>query len=135
MDTNVLYAGLRSNRGASFQLLQMLRASQWTLLLSNTVATEYEEILLREASVLGISLDETSDLLDDFCALAELCNVSGSWEPLLSDPDDEAFAQLAFETTADCLITHNSFHFEPAKARGIRIVTPKEFLAMVRAGL
>jgi hypothetical protein len=29
----------------------MVRAGQWTLLLSNTVATEYEEILLREATM------------------------------------------------------------------------------------
>ena len=40
MDTNVLYAGLRSHEGASFQLLRLLRAGQWTLLLSNTVAIE-----------------------------------------------------------------------------------------------
>lgn len=33
MDTNVLVAGLRSQRGASNELLSLLRAGQWTLVL------------------------------------------------------------------------------------------------------
>ena len=45
MDTNVLYAGLRSRRGASFQILEALWQRKWTLVLSNTVLTEYEEII------------------------------------------------------------------------------------------
>lgn len=134
MDTNVLYAGLRSRDGASFQLLRLLRAGQWTLLLSNTVATEYEEILLREATVLGITPEETSSLLDDICILAERCRLSGSWQPLLSDPDDEAFAHLASEAKADYLVTHNLRHYEPIRQRGIRVVTPKAFLVSVQAG-
>jgi putative PIN family toxin of toxin-antitoxin system len=134
MDTNVLYAGLRSREGASFQLLRLLRTGQWTLLLSNTAATEYEEILLREATMLGITQEETSKLLDDLCVLAERWHHSGCWQPLLSDPDDEAFAQLASESKADYLVTHNQRHYEPIQQHGIRVVTPKAFLDTVRAG-
>ena len=134
MDTNVLYAGLRSREGASFQLLRLLRTGQWTLLLSNTAATEYEEILLREATMLGITQEETSKLLDDLCVLAERWHLSGCWQPLLSDPDDEAFAQLASESKADYLVTHNQRHYEPIQQHGIRVVTPKAFLDTVRAG-
>jgi predicted nucleic acid-binding protein len=132
MDTNVLYAGLRSNGGASFALLKLLRAGKWTLLLSNTVATEYEEILLRESGALRISPDEISKLLDDFCVLAECCRISSSWEPLLPDVDDESFAQLASEAKADFLVTYNQADFEPIRTR-VRVVTPREFLATLRA--
>lgn len=135
MDTNVLYAGLRSRRGASYELIARLRAGEWTLLLSNTVATEYEEILLRESAALAITPAETAKLLDDFCTLAERCHPSERWQPLLPDPDDEAFAHLASEAQADYLVTHNQAHFEPLRQRGIRVVTPKAFLDTVRAGL
>ena len=135
MDTNVLYAGLRSRQGASNELLVRLRAGQWTLLLSNTVATEYEEILLRESAALGITPAETAKLLDDFCTLAERFRPSGRWQPLLPDPDDKAFAHLASDAKADYLVTHNQTHFEPIRQRGIRVVTPKVFLDTVRAGL
>ncbi len=134
MDTNVLYAGLRSREGASFQLLRLLRAGKWTLLLSNTVATEYEEILLREAVVLGVTPEETGKLLDDLCVLAERSHLSNRWLPLLPDPDDEPFAHLASESKADYLVTHNQRHYEPIRQRGIRVVTPKAFLDTVRAG-
>jgi predicted nucleic acid-binding protein len=113
----------------------MLRAGQWTLLLSNTVATEYEEILRRETVVLNLAPADISGLLDDLCALAERHQLSGPWQPLLPDPDDEAFAHLASAANADYLVTHNQRHYEPLARRGIRVVTPKEFLAMVRAGL
>ena len=55
MDTNVLVAGLRSQRGASNQLLQSLRAGQWTLVLSNTTLGEYHEVLHRQAEAFGMS--------------------------------------------------------------------------------
>ena len=99
------------------------------------VVTEYEEILLRERVVLGITPAETSQLLNDFCTLAERCHPSGQWQPLLPDPDDEAFAILASEANADSLVTHNRQHYGPARQLGIQVVTPKEFLDKVRAGL
>jgi len=40
MDTNVLVAGLRSQRGASHELLRFLSRREWTLVLGNTLLTE-----------------------------------------------------------------------------------------------
>ena len=95
MDTNVLYAALRSSTGASYEVLRRLRAGEWTLLLSNTVVTEYEEILQREAADLGLDPAEIGPLLDDLCLLAERHPRLEPREPMLPHPDDEAFAQLA----------------------------------------
>lgn len=76
---------------------------------SNTVATESEEILLREAIALGIRQEEISKLLDDLCA-------------------------LAFESKADYLVTHNQRRYEPMRQSGIRVVTLKDFLDTVQSG-
>ena len=70
LDTNVLVAGLRSQRGASHELLNLLRAGQRTLVLSNTVLGEYHEILHREAEALGLSHTDADAYLDVLCALA-----------------------------------------------------------------
>ena len=40
VDTNVLVAALRSQRGASHELLRLWRAGHWTLVLSNTILGE-----------------------------------------------------------------------------------------------
>lgn len=133
LDTNVVLSALRSERGASYELLRLLRAGLWKLVLSNTALTEYEEVLKREAAALGLTLPEIDRFLDALCILAEQCHPAGNWVPLLSDPDDEAFAHLAADARADALATFNISHFTPARAVGIPVMTPAEFLAMLRA--
>ena len=133
LDTNVVLSGLRSQRGAAHELLRRLRAGHWTLVLSNPALTEYEEVLKREAASLGLTLPEVDRFLDGLCVLAEQCHPAGNWVPLLSDPDDEAFAHLAVDARADALATFNIGHFAPARTRGIPVMTPAEFLAMLRS--
>ncbi|MBM3889620.1 MAG: putative toxin-antitoxin system toxin component, PIN family [Verrucomicrobia bacterium] len=132
MDTNVLYAGLRSKRGASFQLLEALWSRRWTLVLSQTVLTEYEEVLKREASVLNLTLQQIDRLLDALCALAERRILSETWHAVLTDPDDEALVHLAVESQTGHLVSHNIRHLEPARALGVNLVAPRAFLAIIR---
>lgn len=101
--------------------------------MSNTTLTEYEEILKREAATLGLTFAEIDLFLDGLCLLAEQWQTSGNWTPLLADADDEAFAQLAGEARTDALATFNLQHFAPARRRGIPVMTPAEFLAMLPA--
>lgn len=64
MDTNVLVAGLRSQSGASHELLRLLKRQEWALVLSNTLLTEYQEVLHREQRALPYSHHEIERLLD-----------------------------------------------------------------------
>ena len=132
MDTNVLYAGLRSRQGASYEVLDALWRRRWTLVLSQTTLTEYEEVLKRESIMLHLSTDQIDRLLDALCTLAERCRTSETWIPILKDPDDEAFVQLAVESKADALVSHNLRHMEPAGELGVNLLAPREFLAIIR---
>jgi len=132
MDTNVLYAALRSKLGASYQVLEALWARRWTLVLSQTVLTEYEEILKREAQVLNLTLQQIDRLLDALCALAGRRSLSDAWQAVLSDPDDEALVHLAVETRSSHLVSHNLRHLEPARGLGFNLVEPKAVLAIIR---
>ena len=133
IDTNILVAALRSRRGASYELLRMLRAKQWTLILSNPVVSEYEEILKRESMAIQLTLAEIDKLLDALCSLAERWKLVHPWPRLLVDPDDEALAHLAWEAKADCLVTFNLRHLAPLRTLNIPVLTPGEFLSRVRA--
>ena len=133
LDTNVIYAGLRSRTGASFAVLQALWQRKWILVLSNTVLTEYEEILKRESGSLNLSSARIDQFLDALCALAERKNLSGLWIPGLIDPDDESFLRLAVEGGADCLVSHNLRHLAPARQLGVNLLAPRDFLAIMRA--
>ena len=132
LDTNVFYAGLRSRRGASFQILDSLWQRKWTLVLSNTVLTEYEEVLKREAVALGFSAERIDKLLDALCSVAVRRQVSESWIPVLPDPDDEPLVHLAVEARVDYLVSHNVRHLAPAWKVGVTLLEPKAFLAILR---
>lgn len=132
LDTNVLVAGLRSPSGASFELLRQLREGHWTLVLSNTVASEYHEILHREAGALKLAHEDVDQYLDVLCALAEQRTLATEWQPAATDPDDEPIVQLAREAEVLYLVTHNVRHVAAADRFGTRVMRPAEFLSLLR---
>ena len=132
VDTNVVYAALYSNTGASSELLRLLTAGHWKLVLSNTICAEYEEVLTREAATLEITSGEIGGFLDALCAIAERRHLRSPWIPVLNDPDDEAQVHLASEAGVDYIVTHNLRHLNPARELGIAVLTPKEFLNILR---
>jgi predicted nucleic acid-binding protein len=135
LDTNVLVAALRSRRGASFEVVRLLREGRWTLVLSNTVLGEYHEILHREAVAFGLSQLETDLYLDTLCALAEQRALTSEWQPVAIDPDDEPLVQLAREARIVYLVTHNVRHLAGARQFGVNVLRPAEFLELLRKSL
>lgn len=67
MDTNVLVAAFRSRQGASFELLRRLRRGEWSVMLSNHLLYEYEELLKREGG-LHLSESDVDNILNFLCA-------------------------------------------------------------------
>jgi putative PIN family toxin of toxin-antitoxin system len=132
MDTNVLVAAFRSRTGASFEIFERLRRDEWTAVLSNHLIYEYEEVLKRDAAALALSLDDVDQILNALCARGEEWPLTHNWEPVLPDPDDEPLVQLAQESAAQVIVTHNTGHLQPALALGIQVLKPSEFLTKLR---
>lgn len=61
IDTNVLVAALRSRRGASFRLLDLLGDPRWQANLSVALALEYEQVAKRKC----VQGEVTEQLVDD----------------------------------------------------------------------
>ena len=80
-------------------------------------------------------ISKLAGLLDDLCRLAERHPRLEPRAPMLPDPDDEAFAQLAAAAAAAAVITHNLIHYEPAHSHGIRVMTPHQFFAKLRSNV
>jgi putative PIN family toxin of toxin-antitoxin system len=132
LDTNVLLAGLRSQAGASYEVLRLLRVGKWKLVLSNTVLGEYHEILHRESAATGLSKHETDAFLDALCLLAEKWALITPWQPVASDPEDEPFVQLAREAAVPYLVTYNIRDLAEAKKFGVTVLPPALFLELLR---
>jgi putative PIN family toxin of toxin-antitoxin system len=132
VDTNVIYAAIYSDTGSSQQLLQLLKNGKWRIVLSNTLCAEYEEVLLREKLTLDIKADEIEEFLNGMCSMAERHLLTTPWTPVLNDPDDEAQVHLAYEAKVDYIVTHNMKHLDPARKLGIAVITPGDFLKLLK---
>jgi len=131
LDSNVLVAALRSRRGASFRLLELLRKGRFQIALSVPLALEYEAVLLRHAAELGLSGEEAAGVVDYLCRVAHRQDIHFLWRPTLIDPGDEFILELAVAAGCEAVVTHNVRDFGGARPFRIQVLTPSEFLAWV----
>jgi putative PIN family toxin of toxin-antitoxin system len=132
IDTNILYAGLYSAAGASYQLLRMIELGRVIPLLSTTLLFEYEEVLKRNQEILKLSDRAIDDVLDGLCKRGECRKIHFLWRPHLSDPKDDHILELAVAAHAADIVTHNIKDFANAFSFGVRIITPAKLLGEMR---
>ena len=135
IDTNVFLSALWSTHGAAFEIFSELRRGHWQMVLSNHLLFEYEELGKRNATEMGLALEDIDAVLDALCTTAEQCRLEPDWVPRLTDPDDEPLLQLAVEGRVSIIVTRNIRHLNPAQKFGIEVLTPAEFLARLRKSL
>src|SRR5271170_2391566 len=112
-----MVAAMRSDRGASRQLLLAALDRQFELLLSVPLMLEYEAVLTRAqhlaASRLGSST-EVGRVLDDLAAVARPVRLAFRWRPRLPDPDDDMVLETAINGRASAIVTFNQRDFAGA---------------------
>ena len=135
LDTSVLVAAFRSRRGASFQLIELLRAEAFEIALSVPLAVEYEAVLTKHAASLGLRRSEVTTIVDYLCAVGRRQPIHFLWRPLLRDPDDEFVLEVAVAAGCQYIVTHNIRDFVGAERFGVTIVRPGKFLRQVEESL
>lgn len=113
VDTDVMVAALRSDRGASRQLLLAALNRQFELLLSVPLVLEYEAVLTRpeHLATCGLSRTDVEAILDDLAAVARPVRLAFRWRPRLSDPDDDMVLETAINGGASAIVTFNQRDF------------------------
>ena len=129
IDTNVIIAALRSQRGASALLLSLLAEGRFEMHISIPLVLEYDDVLLRQRSELGLSAEDIDSLIDSLCALGiRHERIHFNWRPSLLDERDEHILDLAVKGGCEAIITYNIRDFGGAEPFGIRAVTPQTLL-------
>src|SRR5271165_3440936 len=115
VDTDVMVAALRSDRGASRQLLLAALNRQFELLLSVPLMLEYEAVLTRPEQLAACALSGTDvgRILDDLAGVARPVRLAFRWRPRLSDPDDDMVLETAINRSANAIVTFNQRDFAP----------------------
>lgn len=130
LDTNVLVSGLRSNRGASYLLLDLVGRGLFDLHLSVPLVMEYEEVLKREVVGEFVPASTVEAILDFHSAVAEQHRIYFLWRPTLRDPGDDMVLELAVAAQAD-IVTHNLKDFSGVERFGCRAMSPHAFLTQI----
>jgi putative PIN family toxin of toxin-antitoxin system len=131
IDTNVLVSALLSNRAASHRLLRLVGDPRWQINLSVPLVLEYEQTLKRVCTGGNLTGDDVDSIIDFLCSNANLRPIFFLWRPSLPDPKDDFVLELAVESRADFLLTFNARDFVGADRFGVRVITPREFLAIM----
>lgn len=131
LDTSVVVAALRSRRGASNRLVELVALGRLRPLVTTALFLEYEDVLRRPENRLatGMSDADVEGFLAAFASAAEGVDVSFRWRPQLKDPNDELVLEAAVNGRAEALVTHNVRDFQSAtRAFGLRVVIPRDLL-------
>lgn len=131
LDTNVLVAALRSTRGASFRLLSLVGAKRFEIALSVALVLEYEDALQRHLARSPFDGEDMAELLDYLCTVAHRQEIFYLWRPVLRDPADDMVLELAVASRSACIVTFNERHFAGCETFGVRVVSPRAFLAEI----
>lgn len=121
-------AALRSDRGASRQLLLAALDGNLELLVSVPLMIEYEAVLSRAEHVMAIGLttEQISEILDGMAVVALPIRLSFLWRPKTKDPADEMVLETAVNGGADTLVTFNIRHLAVGRQFGMRVLRPNE---------
>lgn len=135
LDTDVLVAALRSDRGASRQLLICALDRTFEVLISVPLILEYEAVLTRpehlEAS--GLTSSQVNEVLDALVKVSIPVPLRFLWRPRLKDPADEMVLETAVNGAAGWLVTFNLRHLaDAAREFGIRVALPRDARREVR---
>ena len=132
IDTNVLVAALRSNRGASFKLLCIVGQNKFNMNISVPLLIEYEDATKRLIGKIALKEKYIDHILNYICSVSTHRKIFFLWRPFLKDSKDDLVLELAVSSKCYSIITYNKKDFSRVQKHfGIQILTPKEFLKKI----
>ncbi len=128
MDTNVLVSALLKSGSVPDLLVSLILEKRALLCLSDSIVSEYEEVLSRE-KFKKLNRQKVAELIARLKSSALWVEPKIRLSVARHDPEDNKFLECALEAQADFLITGNTKHFPPKRFNKTLIVSPAEFLS------
>jgi uncharacterized protein len=129
LDSNVIVAALVA-RGLCADLLRLV-LSEHELLVPEVVADEVRRVLSSKLNASHVALAAAAAVLER----CEIVPRSNAVSPIsLRDPDDERVLADAISAGTEILVTGDQDLLVVAEASPIRILSPRAFLTLARAG-
>jgi putative PIN family toxin of toxin-antitoxin system len=131
VDTNVVVAALRSEGGASRQVVRGCLQGTYEPLFGAALLAEYEHTLLGRALVgTAVTREERYEVMAALAAAGRWVSVYFLWRPNLSDETDNHLVELAVAGGAEAIVAHNTRDLRSGELLfpSVRVLTPAAFL-------
>ncbi|CEP68213.1 PIN domain [Moorella glycerini] len=128
-DTNVYISAFLFG-GKPEEIIAMARNNEIELLISEDILAELSWVLKRK---FGWTDEQISLTLEEIRAITSLIIPDTRLEVIKEDEADNRFLECALAGEAKYIVTGDTRHLQPLKEyRGIRILSPAEFLLVLR---
>lgn len=131
LDTNVVFAALKSGAGASARLLLHAVDDEIELFVSELLWEEYAGVLRRSEAILGCDGENIERYLEVLAPIVTLQEVYFLWRPQVRDVADDKVLECAVAAGADYLVTFNTRDFVGSEGFAPRLATPGELLQIL----
>lgn len=132
IDTNIVVSRYLTPGGLASRILSLWREDAFELQVSEPILAEIHEVLLRPSlrSRHQLEGDHVEQIIDNFRRFGSLVVPTESIQAS-EDPDDDMFLECAVAGGADVIVTRDPHLLDLKSFRGIRILTPAAFLAVL----
>ncbi|MBC8043065.1 MAG: putative toxin-antitoxin system toxin component, PIN family [Rhizobacter sp.] len=130
IDTNIIVSAARSNKGASFKLIQTILngTDQFSAHFSVPLLLEYTEQLTAKGTLTAL---QTADFVNAFYEKGTLNEIYFRYRSVLKDGDDAMVLEAAIAAKADYIVTFNTKDFKGVELFGIKAIRPNDFLNFI----
>src|SRR5262249_37823682 len=125
VDTNVLILGYLW-KGTARRVLDLIRTESWTLLSSSATLREFIRVLAYEKFALTPA--EIAPFIDDLRQVSEFVHVKSKFHPVITDPSDNMFLNLAVDGNANVIVSGDRHLLELKVFQSIAILSVRAFL-------
>lgn len=135
LDTDVIVAAIRSNTGASAEIVRRVLQGDLLIEVSVAMVLEYEAVSTRREHLRAgdLSAAEALIVIDALAAVALPIDIHFRWRPQLRDVDDEMVLEAAINAKDRTIVTFNTRDFAMAADRfGVTLATPAQFLETLK---
>ena len=134
-DANVVVSRQISPAGPPAQVLIRWENGEFELLVADQILAEYERVLNYPhlARRHGMDAPAIGQLIADIRAASVVVTISGHLAVIADDPKDDKFLECAVAGGADVIVSGDKHLLRLGSYRGIRVLSPADFLALLDA--
>jgi uncharacterized protein len=134
LDTNVWLSGIFWDGEAS-KIIEKAEKKDIQIIISEDILSEIASVLNRESKfqkyILNLKLS-IEDVLRTILSISNLIETKIKLDVIKADPKDNIILESALEGKVEYLISYDNHLLNMIEFRGIKIISPGEFIALIR---